>query len=132
MSYIETVNQRFGTDYQEQLSNRIIAVMKEWFDFEAAKIAANKILAEEHEANIAKMTDEEIEAVWTDLPCPTLNLSSDELMFEFCLNELKKVNKTIQHTINEAGVITIWVYSLDKEVKFQTKATFDISLTEMK
>ena len=130
MEYIKTITDNFGKDYQEQLSNKIITQMNKAFDYDKVLADKNAELKADFDKQVASMTADEKE-VAGELVAPEVLLGTDEQKFGFAFSSLKAIGKTIVHEINAAGVITIWIYKLESEVKVQTKATFDISLTDI-
>jgi hypothetical protein len=47
-------------------------------------------------------------------------------------NELFLIGKVMYHSTNSAWILNVWIYNIEKEHKFQTKALFDISINEIK
>ena len=128
MSYIKTVSESFWEEYQEQLSWAIITEMELRFDIKEEIAAINKEYELELAEQVSKMTEDEIDAAWTELKPRTVQYKTAEEKFNFCLTLMQKRGMTVTHEIDKKWNVTIRTFDMVSEAKYKTKASYDISV----
>jgi light-regulated signal transduction histidine kinase (bacteriophytochrome) len=102
LPYLDFVLDHNRKDYMEQLSNAITNVMGQYIDKEAMYAKQDASLQAEHDANLAKMTDDEIDAAGTDFAAPKYDRTDLDAVFKLMQNELFLIGKVMYHSTNSA------------------------------
>jgi hypothetical protein len=98
MSFVQNLQQRFATDFDEQVANTLVNVMSGVLNLDEQIELENAKLQKEFEEQLTKMTDDELE-VAGEMKVPKVKLDSVIDKFSFLYNKLLDNGKVIIHNI---------------------------------